>query len=285
MPELPEVETVVTGLRQAGLAGRHIMSVKVNWRRSIIPDTPAALRRKLIGRCIETVKRRAKYICMRLDDGNRLLVHLRMTGRLLIQDGAPVADRHDRVILGLDDGRALRLHDTRKFARVYLVAGPDAPPLCRLGPEPLAAKFTAECLAAILHCHRAIKPLLLDQHRIAGIGNIYADESLWDAGIHPARHADSLSGDEIRRLHRAIRRVLRRAIRAGGTSLGQGHTNFTGATQQWGANAANLRVYRRHDQPCPRCKHPIERIVFAQRATHYCAECQPLSCKPGRRGE
>lgn len=274
MPELPEVETVVAGLRRAGLEGRRIVSLEVAWRRSVMPHPPAGLRRKLIGRRIERLERRAKFICMRLDNGQWLLVHLRMTGRLLIQDGMSAIDPHDRVTLGLDDGRLLRLHDTRKFARMFLVAGPDAPALRSLGPEPLSTEFTADCLAGILSRRRVIKPLLLDQRRLAGIGNIYADESLWEAGIHPARRADSLSPDEIRRLHRAFRRVLRRAIRAGGTSLGRGHANFLGVTQQWGANAPNLRVYRRHGQPCPRCKRRIERIVIAQRATHYCPACQ-----------
>ncbi len=274
MPELPEVETVVAGLKNAGLVGRCITTVRVHWRRTITPETPQGLSRRLTGRRIVGIQRRAKYICILLQSGDWLLVHLRMTGRLLLEADDSVPDVHDRVRLGLDDGRELRLHDTRKFARMCLVAGPQAPPLCDLGPEPLVPTFTVGCLSAIMTRRRIIKPLLLDQHVIAGIGNIYADEALWDAGVHPMRRADTLTPDEIKRLQRAIRRVLRRGIRAGGTSLGWAHTNFLGVAQQWGANAENLRVFRRHGQPCPRCKQTIERMVVAQRATHYCPACQ-----------
>ncbi len=275
MPELPEVETVVAGLKQAGLEGRRIASVRVLWRRSVLPATPAALDCQLAGRRILSLQRRAKYICMVLDSGAWLLMHLRMSGRLGVVAADTPPDRHDRILLILDDGRELRLHDTRKFARMCLVSGPLASPLCDLGVEPLTAAFTVARLTAILRRHRMLKPLLLDQHAIAGIGNIYADEALWDARIHPMRRADTLDAGEVVRLRSAIRRVLRRAIRAGGTSLGSGQANFLDVAQQWGANTGNLRVFRRQGRACSRCATRLERMIVAQRATHYCPECQP----------
>jgi formamidopyrimidine-DNA glycosylase len=178
------------------------------------------------------------------------------------------------VILRLDDGRDLRFQDTRKFGRWYLVEDAQTR-LGKLGPEPLETGFTAACLGNILAKHsRMLKPLLLDQHVIAGIGNIYVDEALWDASLHPCRLSNSLSRTDHGNLHRAIRRVLRRGIRAMGTSLGNASTNFYSVAGRPGRNQDGLRVFRRVGEPCPRCRTPIVRMLVAQRSSHVCPQCQ-----------
>jgi formamidopyrimidine-DNA glycosylase len=280
VPELPEVETVVRGLRAAGVQGARIGDVQVRWPASVLPSPPifaAALR----GRRIARLRRRAKYIVAELDDGRGLLIHLRMTGKLILaaaggEDEAP----HDRVIITLDDGRRLHFNDTRKFGRLYLVDSP-ARLLAPLGPEPLEASFTPAVLRARLQGRRsALKTLLLDQRRLAGLGNIYTDEALWAARLHPLRRAGSLSPAEARRLHAAIRETLARAIRHGGTTLGDGAANFRGVAGRRGRHAGLLRVFRRHGRPCPRCGEIIRRLLVGGRATHVCPRCQPAPPAP-----
>lgn len=274
MPELPEVETVVRGLRQAGLAGAVIREVAVLWPRSITGATPGEFAAALCGRAITAVDRRAKYIVLALDDGRSLLVHLRMTGQFRLGEAAAAADAHDRVVLRLADGRALHFHDTRKFGRFRIVAHPGEA-LAKLGPEPLDAAFTPELLRARLRGRRRLlKPLLLDQEVIAGLGNIYVDEALWAARLHPQRRADTLRAADFVRLHAAIREVLTRAVAAGGTTLGTGATNFLSVAGRRGGHAEALRVFRRHGAPCPRCGAKLARMVVAARGTHLCPRCQ-----------
>jgi formamidopyrimidine-DNA glycosylase len=274
MPELPEVETVVRGLRAAGIEGARIAKVLVRRSATVLGMSVPAFARALRGRTVVRLHRRAKYIVADLDDGGRLLIHLRMTGQLRFEPAGAAPDPHDRVILRFADGRGLHFHDTRAFGRVRLADGA-ADLLPDLGPEPLDPSFTAARLAGRLRPHRRrIKPLLLDQRCLAGLGNIYVDESLWAARIHPERRADTLHPAEIRRLHAAIRDVLRRAVRARGTSLGRGATNFRGVAGKAGGHAEALRVFRRAGQPCPRCGCPIERLRVAQRGTHVCPRCQ-----------
>lgn len=209
-----------------------------------------------------------------LSKGFTLLVHLRMSGRLHVAgpSAKPSRRTHERVIFFLSDGRELRFSDTRKFGRVWLVQHPSAV-LGKLGPEPLtlsAADFTALVSAR----SRLLKPLLLDQSLVAGIGNIYSDEALWTARLHPKRKSDSLSATEAARLLRAIKQVLRRGIRNLGTTLGAGKTHFALPRGGSGRNQEQLSAYGQTGEPCPRCGAKILRIIVGQRSTHLCPVCQ-----------
>lgn len=278
MPELPEVETVVSDLRAAGLEGRVIRRVRLLWPRTVAPLTPRQFTVALREKRILTVTRRGKFIVCTLDSGQRFLTHLRMSGRLELVPAAAPRDVHERVILGLDDGRDLRFHDPRKFGRMTVT--PPAPdPLSALGPEPLDPALTpAEFAARLRATRRMLKSLLMDQTFLAGVGNIYADEALWRAKLHPRRCSATVTTAEARWLLESLRIVLRRGIRNLGTSLGDGHTNFASATRRKGRNKELLRVYQRTGQPCARCGTPIVRIVVGQRGTHFCPQCQPAPC-------
>lgn len=275
MPELPEVQTVVNDLLASGIVGRTITGARVFWPRSVAMPSAEAFCQAIPGHAIERVWRRAKYLIMDLTGGDHLLAHLRMSGRIhLVAPDEPRA-KHEHIVIDLDDGRQLRLHDTRKFGRMYLAQELDAV-LGHLGPEPLSGDFTAAILLARLHEHdRQLKPLLLDQAFLAGLGNIYTDEALWEAQIHPCRRSSSISEEEARRLHRAIRSVLQRGIENAGTSLGNGKANFYSVKKRQGRNVQALNVFRRTDLPCPRCATRIERIIVGQRSTHLCPSCQP----------
>jgi len=274
MPELPEVETVVRGLRALGLEHVVIRRVTVRWPRTVAGLSPERFARSLAGRAIVRFSRRAKYIAADLDSGERLLIHLRMTGKLRLAAPGERPGKHDHLMIEFADGRRLLFNDTRKFGRFRLTAAGDDPLAC-LGPEPLGDAFTADILRQRLSGkRRMIKPLLLDQTTLAGLGNIYVDESLWRAKIHPRRRADTLSVTEITRLHSAIRDVLRRAIANGGTTLGDGQTNFYSVAGRRGRNADALAVFRRDGTPCPRCGTPIMRTIVGQRGTHFCPACQ-----------
>ncbi|MGQ9661793.1 MAG: bifunctional DNA-formamidopyrimidine glycosylase/DNA-(apurinic or apyrimidinic site) lyase [Kiritimatiellia bacterium] len=274
MPELPEVETIVRDLRKLGVRGRRITGVQIRWRGVI--ETPAARRvaTQLVGQCIRRICRRGKFIIFALSSGDHLLIHLRMTGRLSLHNPQEPTDSHDHVILSFDDGRELRFRDPRKFGRWLLVRTPDVI-LQKLGPEPLSSRFTFRRFRAVLSKHTGrLKSLLLDQRVIAGLGNIYADEALWEAGLHPLRRCDTLSRAEQKQLYGAIRGVLRRAIRARGTSLGMASTNFHTVTGELGKNRAQLRVHGRAGLACPRCGTSIARLRVAQRGTYICPNCQ-----------
>lgn len=274
MPELPEVETVVRDLRAHSLPGCVIRRVIVRWPRTVAALEPDAFCHALAGRTVTAVARRAKFIVLTLDTGDRLLIHLRMTGKLRFASAGERPGPHDHVTLCLADGRQLVFNDTRKFGRFRLVQ-PGEDPLVELGPEPLEATFTLACFRQRLAgTTRPIKPLLLDQSTVAGLGNIYVDEALWHARIHPERRADTLTSAELRRLHRAIREVLQRAVDNAGTTLGEGATNFYSVAGHRGRNADALQVFRRDGLPCPRCSTVLVRIVVGQRGTHLCPRCQ-----------
>jgi formamidopyrimidine-DNA glycosylase len=275
MPELPEVETIVRDLRAHGLEKSVIRAVDIRWPRTVAGASPARFAQALAGRAITRVTRRAKYIVATLDSGARLLLHLRMTGKLLFAATSEKPGKHDRVIITLDDGRRLVFNDARKFGRIRLcAAGED--PLADLGPEPLEDAFSAAVLRERLAGRsRMLKPLLLDQTCVAGLGNIYVDESLWQARLHPERRADTLTAAEIRRLHAAIRVVLQRGVDNCGTTLGDGEANFYSVAGRRGRNADALKVFRRDGQPCPRCGAVLVRSVVGQRGTHFCPACQP----------
>ena len=274
MPELPEVETVVRGLRAAGVEGARIRGVAIHWPRTVAGLKPEAFMQAVCGRTIQRIGRRAKYIVMTLDNGQHLLVHLRMTGQFHIDAPRTPPDGHDRVVLTLADGRRLGFHDTRKFGRFQLARQPQDV-LGHLGPEPLEAAFTPAVLRARLAGrHRSLKPLLLDQSCLAGLGNIYVDEALWQARLHPLRTADSLTRPESERLHAVIQSVLTQAVAAGGSTLGDGAANFYSVAGRRGRHADALQVFRRTGEPCPRCGEPIVRMVVGQRGTHLCMRCQ-----------
>lgn len=274
MPELPEVQTVVNDLIAARLLGATITAARVYWPRTIAGRTPRAFGRLIQGRSIQAIRRRAKFIVFDLDQDWQLLIHLRMTGRLELVAPREPRRKHQHVRLTLDRERELRFFDPRKFGRLYLV-GKASNLLERLGPEPLAPGFTARRLGERLQARRrTLKPLLLDQTFLAGLGNIYVDEALWDAGIHPTRISNSLTEAETRALHRSIRKVLRRGLKNLGTTLGTGQTTFYSVARNRGRNRDALRVFRRNGHPCPRCRSTIERMTVGQRSTHVCAVCQ-----------
>ena len=271
MPELPEVETVVRDLRACSLAGRSIVSARVAWNRSVAEPSAPFFCRQIRGLSIRGLRRRGKYAVVELSGGFFLLVHLRMTGRLRVESG-PVSDPHARAILCLDDGRSIVFSDPRKFGRIRLTRNP-AQTLDRLGPEPLEIP-PADFARRLVARSRSLKPLLLDQSFLAGVGNIYADEALWTARLHPLRKSNSLSPSESSALLQALRAVLRRGIRNLGTSLGTGKTNFRLPRGETGRNREHLRAYGRTNLPCPRCGNPIRRVLVAQRSTHLCGSCQ-----------
>jgi formamidopyrimidine-DNA glycosylase len=265
MPELPEVETIVRALRHE-IVGRRITDFDSRWRSHVSPRFEL-VRRALRGRRVLALERRAKLIVFHLDDGRALLVHLRMSGRFdWGRAGAP-EPRHVRALWSLDDGRRLLFCDARKFGRIML-ADDAALATGDLGPEPLDDAFTPAVLAAALRARRRqLKPLLLDQRVIAGLGNIYADESLFYAGLHPLTRSDRLSDGHIRDLFRAIRRVLRHAIDRHGTTIDWIYPS--------GEMQHHLAVYGRTGEPCRRCRTPIVALRVAQRGTHICPRCQP----------
>lgn len=272
MPELPEVETIVRGLRP-DLQGRVILTAEVDWPRTVATPTVETFRRRIAGQRIETVNRRGKYIILQLSGGDQLLIHLKMTGGLQVMSSDATSGKHVRAVFRLDDGRQLWFRDTRKFGRLHLTADPDTV-VGELGPEPLADDFTLEAFAVLLRRRRGrLKPLLLNQRFIAGLGNIYADEALFAAGLHPQRTADTLNDAEIAALYHAVRRVLCQGIENRGTTLND--RSYRDATGEEGDNQAHLRVYGRAGQPCARCGASVQRIVLGGRSTHFCPQCQP----------
>jgi formamidopyrimidine-DNA glycosylase len=276
MPELPEVETVVQGLRRLGVQGQRVRSVTVRWPRSVCSDADLRFSSALAGRQVLGIARRGKQIVLSLSGGLTLLIHLRMTGRLMVTQPDEPMDRHVHVILRLSNRTELRFRDTRKFGRMVLTAAPDAV-LGALGPEPLASDFRPADFEKRLRSRAAmLKPLLLNQQFLAGIGNIYVDEALWRARLHPRRLANTLNHRQNLSLFKAIREVLRSGIRRAGTSLGTASTNFHNVDGEPGSNQAGLKVFRRTGQPCPRCGTRIERILVGQRSTHLCPVCQEL---------
>ncbi len=276
MPELPEVQTIVNDLNGAKLIGITISGARVFWPRTVAEPSPRLFCRRIKGQQFTEIRRRGKYLVFEVTDGHTMLLHLRMSGRLHLVSADIPRNKHEHVILSFDDGRHLRFHDTRKFGRLHLLKDPKRI-LDRLGPEPLASGFTVKTLAERLkHRKRLLKPLLLDQTFIAGLGNIYVDEALWEAELHPCRLAASLSTSEIKVLHRAIPRVLKRGLKNLGTSLGTGKGNFYSVGNRRGRNKDLLKVFRRTDLPCARCKSSIERIIVGQRSTHICRNCQKI---------
>lgn len=277
MPELPEVETVRRDLARE-LPGRRIERARVRKADLLLDGGSAqAFRRRLEGRRIEAVDRRGKYLLFRLDGGLVLQVQLRMTGRFVLGTEPPDAAEFRHLVAGfdLDDGRTLHYDDVRRLGGFRLLTTGEwkREEARKLGPEPLSDGFTARDLAATLDGSRTpVKNALLDQRRLAGVGNIYASEALHRARIDPRRAAGSLGEGEVRRLHRALRGVLREALESAGTSF----RNYRAVNGRSGEFQALLRVYGKEGEPCPRCGAPIRRIVQAGRSTFFCEGCQGL---------
>lgn len=282
MPELPEVETVVRGL-QAVLPGRRILNVQLG--KTDFIDDPEAIQRMLPGSRIEAVRRHGKFLVFEMESSSGetphyvLLMHLGMTGRIVTCPHEAHVDPHTHVFLALDDGREMRYTDVRRFGRMrILVNGEREKTLGILGQDPL--EVSESDFRSIVHTRNArIKALLLDQHFLRGIGNIYADESLWRARIHPMRIGAALTDAEIGRLYRAMRRVLTEAIRFRGSSV----SDYVDAQGERGGFQQRHRVYQRQGKKCVRCGAIIRHAIVAGRSTHFCPRCQPAPRSRGRR--
>lgn len=274
MPELPEVETYVRELAPQ-LSDSCVQAAQIYWQRTIATPSAPLFAQRILGSRFVGFGRRGKYMLLGLADGMTLIVHLRMTGKLLVKAAGSVAAPHTRVVLDLVDGRHIHFHDTRKFGRIWLVSDTESV-LAKLGPEPLSDKFTRKDFAERLAGRRAsIKALLLDQAILAGVGNIYADEALFLAGINPKRQGGTLTDPEIMRLHQTVQEVLLRGIALQGSSLGGSSLqNYVRPGGDPGGFQEEFQVFRRTGKPCPQCETPIERIVLAQRSTHFCPTCQ-----------
>ena len=272
MPELPEVETIVNDLRPR-IEGRRFTSVSIYCPDMVHPSSVAELKRRLPGQVIKEIARRGKYLIFRLASGEALIIHLRMTGSLLLnRKGEPPAEPspYVRAVFSLDNGMELLFTDRRKLGTISLVKDENEE-VGKLGPEPLAPDFTAEVLAKRLSSHKApIKAVLCDQEVIAGIGNMYADEALFFSGIHPLREANSLSQEEVKKLHKAIREVLTKAIGNGGASI----SDYRRPTGEKGSQQYNFYAAHRGGQICKVCATPIERITVRNRGTYFCPKCQ-----------
>ena len=270
VPELPEVETIARGLANA-VGGKTVASVTVTMRKIAIAAEGEIFEQALAGETIAAVGRRGKYVVFALASGRRLAVHLRMTGRLIVHPaGYSEPYPYTHVLIGFTDGTRLSFADVRQFGRMRLLAVGD-PWDADGGVEPLSEGFTSDAFVSMLDGRRTpIKTFLLDQTRIAGVGNIYACEALWEAGIRPSRPSHKISRPARRRLHGAIRNVLNRSIEARGTSV----DDYVDAEGLKGGFQNQLAVYGRLGEPCPRCGTPIVRTVIGQRGTWWCRGCQ-----------
>lgn len=261
MPELPEVETVVRGLRNT-IVGEIISELEVSWEKAFEAEDAYDV---VVNKTIRAVERRAKYIIIRLDTG-ALVVHLRMTGKL-----TPVyPDKHVTVTLHFQSGSSLFFQDTRKFGRMIYTPTPETM-LAHLGPEPLSDDFTVPLFRKMLKAKkRLIKPLLLEQSFLAGLGNIYVDEALFQSGIQPESISNAIPIRNVEMLHSAIQSILQNSIDAQGTTV----LNFSHGDNVSGTYQAALQVYGRSKEPCLVCDQAIQKIKLGQRGTHFCPKCQ-----------
>ncbi|SHK01956.1 bifunctional DNA-formamidopyrimidine glycosylase/DNA-(apurinic or apyrimidinic site) lyase [Desulforamulus aeronauticus] len=274
MPELPEVETVVRSL-EAHLAGLTVTGVNLLKPEVIRSPKSEEFIELLIGKAfLKKLGRRGKYILLHLSDNLTLVAHLRMTGRLIYCEAEFPLEKHTHVIFLLDNGKHLRFADVRRFGRLQLIATPKIMELSGikdLGPEPLEPEFTREFFKREIRRRRTrIKPLLLDQSFIAGLGNIYADEALFRAKVHPERLAPDLTSREAAGLHKAIVEVISEGIEHRGTSF----RDYVDGEGRSGSFQNHLKVYNRENLPCSHCGKPISRIKVAGRSSYYCSSCQ-----------
>ena len=273
MPELPEVETVRRVLAPA-LEGRTLAHVEIADARLTRPLDPLEVAAELDGERVEAVDRRGKYLIVRFESGRALLVHLRMTGSFLVAPrGELPADPHRRAVVTLDDGSDVAYRDVRRFGTWLLLEPDELDPYlgARVGPEPLGPGYKATHLAEKLARRRApVKAAILDQRTVAGVGNIYADEALWRARIHPLTPAEALDPSEVKALHRGVRQALQLGIRRQGSTL-RDYRQPDGAP---GSAQDEFRVYGRGGEPCERCGTPIDKIRVGGRGTWFCPSCQ-----------
>ncbi len=276
MPELPEVETIRLAL-EPRIVGRRFDEVEIMDPRLVRPFEPQAVAAELKGERVASLERRGKYLVVRFESGRALLMHLRMTGSLRHAVRGPLdVDPHRRAVVKLDDGSDVTYKDVRRFGTWHLLEPDDVEPYLgeRLGVEPLGRAFTARWLGARLAGRRApVKAALLDQRVVAGLGNIYVDEALWRARIHPRRPAADLDPEEVRRLTRGIKNALRAGIARQGASL----RDYSTPDGSRGRMQEEFRVYGREGEPCPRCGTPVDKIRVAGRGTWYCPSCQRLA--------
>jgi formamidopyrimidine-DNA glycosylase len=268
MPEMPEVETIKRDLARR-IAGRCFVDVSLDWPRAVQIPSPELFCHRLKGQRIKDFDRRGKYLIIRLASGEALILHFMMSGSLLL-DTQGDSHPYSRALFLLDDGARLHFRDPRKLGRMWLV--PDESTVVgKLGPDPLHPGFTAEILMeGVKKRPVPIKALLCDQGFLAGVGNMYADEALFAAAIHPQRRANSLSNREIAQLHRSIRRVLEEAIGGHGASI----NDYRRPDGEPGTAQFVFKVAHRSGKPCPVCKTPIERVPIRQRGTCFCPNCQ-----------
>jgi len=268
MPELPEVETIKRDL-ESKIIGLCFTGATLSWPRMLQNLTPEAFNHRLISQCIEEITRRGKYLIFQLSNGEALILHLRMSGSLRMDDACN-DDPYIRAVFGLNNGASLYFRDPRKFGMIWLVED-EKQVVGKLGPEPLDQGFTANELQSILSNHTApIKATLCDQTLIAGIGNMYADEALFAASIHPARKTNNLSRDEIKRLHHAIGEVLKKAINSGGASI----SDYRRPDGKSGEAQFVFKVAHQLGKKCNKCGTPIERIPIHKRGSYFCPKCQ-----------
>lgn len=266
MPELPEVETIARAIKP-GLVGKTVISADLRWERTLATPSPSQFKKRVAGQEIMDVSRRAKYLIIHLKNYN-LLIHLRMSGDLMIRTGTIKPEKHDRLVLHLSDHNYLAFNDTRKFGRVWFTDQPKEI-LGKLGPEPLEKNFTAQWLFENLHGRkRQLKPLLLDQTFLAGLGNIYTDECLHIAKLHPLAASNTVTYQQAEALHKAIRAVLKEGIRRNGASI---DWVYRGGDYQ-----NHFRVYDQQGKPCLVCGTKIQKLTVGQRGTHICPNCQRL---------
>jgi formamidopyrimidine-DNA glycosylase len=267
MPELPEVETIKNELLPYVL-GRTIKSVDIFWDKMVRQPSVKEFRARITGEKIINLTRRGKYLFFHLSGGDVLVMHMKMTGSLLVN---PADDRFTRAIFHLDEDLNIHFRDPRKFGKMWLDKDQSAV-VGQLGPEPLDDNFTCDILAGLLRQRTTpVKPVILDQSVIAGIGNMYADEALFEAKIHPLKIAGSLSWVEIKQLHSAIRHVLQKALRKKGASV----RNYIRPDGKPGTAHNEFNVAHGVGKTCPRCREPIKRIVVRGRGTYICPKCQP----------
>lgn len=270
MPELPEVETTRRGITPH-LVGRRVAGVTVRQPNLRWPVTPS-LTKQLPGQVFRAVDRRGKYLLFATPD-KHLMIHLGMSGRLRIVPACTPAGKHDHLDIVLDSGQTMRFNDPRRFGSVLWLAGEphQFKLLAGLGPEPLGNRFDGDYLYRLSGGRRvAVKNFIMNSRTVVGVGNIYASEALFTAGIHPSRPAGKISVQRYRRLAGAIRHVLQQAIAAGGTTL----RDYVGVDGASGWFQLELAVYNREAQPCPGCEQPIRRSLIGQRSTFYCPHCQ-----------
>jgi len=271
MPELPEVETIKNEL-EPHIVGRCVKRITLPWEGIVEQPSAKEFCSRIMGQRLTGVARRGKYLIFTLSSGEALIVHLRMTGALLLKPASAEPDKYTRATLHLDEGKQLHFNDMRKLGTMWLVEDINSV-VGKLGSEPLEADFTSETLLKLLNNRKVpIKALLLDQQLIAGVGNMYADEALFAAGIHPLRLGKSLSQEEVKQLHQAIQQVLQAAIGNKGASI----NTYLRPDGSPGTAHSHFRVAHRKNELCPICVTPIERIAIRNRGSYYCPRCQVI---------